>query len=234
MYHKNYRYKDLDMLMASQVITESFQSNLSALSTVHPGFTRQYAHSLSERINKGFEYFLGLGTSRELQRIKNTLNSVQAQSLRAIAFLKTLIELRTGNDITRKEQILETLGFRKYLKAVQNNDTMALLGLLSSIRDKMNVSLKDELIKNKSDAAFIERISEYAKKLNKINRSKESLNATRKAIEEEAQQTFNAIYSDIINICKIAARFYSNDPEKHELFVFSKVVTHIKSSVALS
>ena len=234
MHHKNYHYKDLDMLMTSQVIAESFQSNLSALSTVYPEFTRQYANSLSEKINKGFEYFLGLGTTKELQRIKNTLNSVQTQSLRAIAFLKTLIEIRTGNDAKRKKQILETLGFRKYLKAVRNNDTMALLGLLSSIHDKMDDSLKEELIKNKSDAAFIERISEYAKKLNRINRSKESLNATRKAIEEEAQQIFNTIYSDIINICKIAARFFKDDQQKHELFVFSKVANHIKSPVPVS
>jgi hypothetical protein len=234
MYHRNYRFKDLEMLMAAQDIAENLRLNISALSSAYPEFNMQFIKSLSERIDKGFEYFLGLGTSRELQRIKNSLNSVQAQSLRAIAFLKTLIELRTGNDLNRKKQILDLLGSRKYLKAIQNNDTLALLGLLSNIRDNMNDSLKDELIKNKSDEVFLERISEYAQKLNKANRSKESLNATRKAIEEEAQLFFNDIYTSVITVCKKGARFYHDNPEKRSLFTFSKAVARIKTSAIVT
>ena len=70
-------------------------------------------------------------------------------------------------------------------------------------------------------------------KLNKINRSKESLNAIRKVIEEEAHQLFNSIYSDVIKICKTAARFYHFDPEKKEQFVFYKVIAHIRTSSAV-
>ena len=44
--NRNYNCKDVDMLMTSKTIAESFKANLSGLSAVRTDWTEQYANDL--------------------------------------------------------------------------------------------------------------------------------------------------------------------------------------------
>ena len=216
--------QDLEMLMTCKIIAENFYVKQPELSNYNPFWTMDFVNTLKRRIERAFNYYLGLETNRQTAQAQNKLNHIQAQALRAVAFLKTRIEVIYALDPKRKEEVLEKLGFKLYLAAIQDRDTLKLLDLLSNIRDNLTGNIKDDLVRNESDNTFIERISQYATKLQRANQSQTSLLATRKAIAEEAKEIYNELLLEVLEICKGASEFYKNQPDKVKLFDYSRIV----------
>jgi hypothetical protein len=50
-------------------------------------------------------------------------------------------------------------------------------------------------------------------------------------VSQEAVDTFNGIYTDVMGICKIASKLYKNDPLKKDQFTFSKVARKMGTSI---
>ena len=110
------------------------------------------------------------------------------------------------------------LGFKNYLTAIQEKDTEVLLELLSNIKENLTDDIKKELIRNKGDEAFIERISQFAARLKKANLSQNSLMSTKKAIAEDASEIFNDLLLEILEISEAVSAFFTSQPEKAKLF----------------
>lgn len=212
---------DLKMLLICKTITENFAANISELSQVNPKWTDSYLVSISGRVDKAFDYYLGLETNREIEQVRNKLNSIQAQALRSVAFLKTRIEVVYVRDEKRKNQVLNTLGFKTYLTAIQEKDSEVLLELLGNIKENFTDEIKRELFRNQGDEAFVDRISEFAARLKKANLSQNSLMATKKAIAEDASEIFNNLLLEILEISEAVSAVYTNQPEKAKLFDYS-------------
>ena len=51
---------DLKMLLICKTITENFAANISELSQVNPKWTDQYLVSILNRVDRAFNYYLGL------------------------------------------------------------------------------------------------------------------------------------------------------------------------------
>ena len=47
---------------------------------------------------------------------------------------------------------------------------------------------------------------------------------------ERAQEVFNSIYTEVMNICKVAQRYFKDDPVTHNKFTFSKVVENMNAA----
>lgn len=206
------------MLLICKTITENFAANISELSQVNPKWTDQYLVSILNRVDRAFNYYLGLEANREIEQARNKLNSIQAQALRSVAFLKTRIEVVYARNEKRKNQVLDMLGFKNYLTAIQEKDTEVLLELLSNIKENLTDDIKKELIRNKGDEAFIERISQFAARLKKANLSQNSLMSTKKAIAEDASEIFNDLLLEILEISEAVSAFFTSQPEKAKLF----------------
>lgn len=59
------------------------------------------------------------------------------------------------------------------------------------------------------------------------NTLQEQMKSGTKVVTGEMIKRLNALYTQIIGICKIASDFYKNDPVKKEMFTFSKIVKHL-------
>ena len=158
---------DLEMLLTCKTIADNFAANIQELRQVNKKWTDEYLVSILNRVDRAFNYYLGLEANREIEQARNKLNNIQAQALRAVAFLKTRIEVIYALDEKRKNEILDKLGFQAYLQAIQEKDTGVLLELLSKIKDNLSEDIKENLIKNQGDQNFIDRIYLFANKLNK-------------------------------------------------------------------
>ncbi|MBN2215444.1 MAG: hypothetical protein JW723_14485 [Bacteroidales bacterium] len=216
-----YQAKDLEMLLTCKTIADNFAANIQELRKADKNWTDEYLVSMLNRVDRAFNYYLGLEANREIEQVRNKLNNIQTQALRAVAFLKTRIEVIYALDEKRKNQVLDKLGFHKYLQAIQEKDTDVLLELLSKIKDNLSEDIKNDLIKSQGDKNFIERIYQFANKLNKANRSQNSLMATKKAIAEDAREVYNNLLLDILDISEKATEFYQDSPEKIKLFDYS-------------
>jgi len=228
--NRNYSHKDVDMLMASKTVMESFKTNLSELSTVRTNWTEEYANKLSTKIDDAIDNYLGVDSKKELRDATEKVLSIQMPAKRDLSFIKTQIEVDFVKDSKKKNEILKQLGFTRLLGKVQKNDQEALIQLLYMFRRHMNDSMKNAITEKGTDPALIERIIGYGNTLKLANVSQEALKESTKGVSQETAQVLGEIYEEVIGICKIASNFYLYEPLKKEQFSFSKVVSNMNAA----
>ena len=228
--NKTYSYKDVDMLLASKTIVESFKSNLAELSLARSSWNEEYVNNLSTKIDYAIEKHLGLDKKKELRNATVNLSSIQTPAIRDLAFLKKQLQIDFAGEKVKYREMLKDLGFEKNLRKVQNCDQKALIELLSTFSENMTVPLKKEIIEKGTNPELIDRIMNYADQIKQSSVSPETQREITKVISEKAKDTFNEIYNETASICKIASAFYQYDTLKKELFTFGKVLSNMSIS----
>ncbi|MBN1252680.1 MAG: hypothetical protein JXA16_11130 [Bacteroidales bacterium] len=227
---RNYNFKDVDMLMASKTVMESFKTNLSELSTVRTNWTEHNVNALSTKIDNAIDSYLGIDSKKELRNATEKVLSIQAPAKRDLSFFKSQIDVDFTKDSKKKTEILKNLGFAKLLRDVQKGNQESLIELLFTFKRHMNDKLKNEIIAKGTDVKLIDQIIGYADVLKLADVTQEALKGTTKEITTEAIQVFNEIYDEIIGICKIASNYYMYEPLKKEQFSFTKVVSNMSAT----
>lgn len=217
---RKYNCKNVDMLMASSIITQEFTNNITDLATVRSNWTPEYAADLTTRINSTTETYLG--TDKKLpQRVATIeVHAIQAPAMRDLAFFKSQIVV--DFPLTSKE-MLKTLGY-DLLPQVQKKNQEALIQMLYAFKSGMTEELKAQIVEKGTAPALIEKIVGYADQMKNAEVHQEVEKEGTKGVTAEAQKAFNDIYDEIIGICKIASKYYQYESLKKELFTFSIVV----------
>ena len=228
--NRNYSYKDVDMLTASKIVGENFKSNIGELSAVRSDWSEQYAADLVARISQTIENHLGIDAKKDLRGATSGLTSIQATAKRDLSFFKTQIDDDFKAVPATRDEILNTLGFSKYLRAVQKGNQESLIQLLYAFKNNMSESLRSQITAKGLSATLIDNIIGYAGDFNEANTSQESLKLSTKEISKEVVDVFNAIYDEIIGICKKVSVYYQYDAVKKEQFTFSKIIGNLGAS----
>lgn len=228
--NRNYNCKDVDMLVTSRTIAETFRTNISALSAVRSGWTPQYAEELNNRIKSIMEKFLGIDSKKNLRDSSQALSEIQMPARRDVAFFKTQIDADFRDKPQTRDEFLKSLGFAKYLKDVQTGSQEALIQLLNAFRINMNDSIRKQITEKGLNNALIDNIIGYTSSLENANITQESFKMSSKQVTQEVRDSFNAIYDEIIVICKIASAYYRYEPFKAEQFTFQKVLKNLGTS----
>jgi hypothetical protein len=229
---KNRRYscKDVDMLMTSRTIAETFRTNISVLSTVRTDWTSKYADELNNRIRSVMEKSLGIDSKKSLRDSSLALSEIQMPARRDISFFKTQIDQDFKDKPQTKDELLKNLGFTKYLRDVQKGSQEALIQLLNAFRMNMNDSIRKKITENGLNNALIDNIIGYTTTFENANVIQETFKSSSKQVTLEVQDSLNAIYDEIISICKIASKYYRYEPLKAEQFTFQKVLKNLGAS----
>jgi hypothetical protein len=215
------------MLITSKTIAESFKANLPVLAAIRSDWTEQYALDLISRIDKAIEINLGIDAKKDLRISTTNLEAIQIPAKRDVSFFKTQVDDDFKNDPSKRDEILKSLGFTKHLRDVQKSNQEALLQLLYSFRTNMSDSLRKEITAKGMNVSLIDNIIGYADIFKQANTTQENLKVTSKEISKEASDTFNAIYDEIIGICKKASNYFHYEPLKIEQFTFSRVLANL-------
>ncbi len=229
--NRNYSCKDVEMLMTSKTIAESFKANITGLSAIRTNWTPEYATTLGSRIDDAIETHMGIDARKDLRNATSTLEAIQIPAKRDVSFFKTQIDDDFKKEPAKKEEILRTLGFTKYLKGVQDNNQESLIQLLYQFKKSMTEGLKQDITAKGMSATLIDNIMGYASTFSQANVAQESLKGSTKEITQEVTEVFNAIYDEIIGICKIASKFYQYEPLKKEQFTFTKVLARLGATI---
>lgn len=225
--NRNYNCRDVDMLITSKTIAESFKANLSVLSAIRSDWTEQYALDLISKIDKAIEINLGTDAKKDLRNSTTNLEAIQIPAKRDVSFFKTQIDDDFKNDPAKRDEILKGLGFARHLRDVQKSNQEALIQLLYSFKTNMNDSLRKEITAKGMNVSLIDNIIGYADIFKQANTTQENLKSTTKEISKETSDSFNAIYDEIIGICKKASNYFHYEPLKIEQFTFSKVLANL-------
>jgi hypothetical protein len=227
MISRNYKTKDVEMLMASRTVATNLSNNLEDLSLVRSNWTADYVTQLQTKIDNAIENYLGLDKKKDLRDATALVTSIQSTAKRELSFLKTQIEVDFPGT---KDEILKNLGYSANFRKVQNNNQEALIELLYAFKKGMTDELKAQIVEKGTNAALIEKIISYADQLKEADSTQEALKKSASVVSEEAITVFNEIYNEIIGICKIASNFYQDDPVKKAMFTFTQIVAAMSAS----
>lgn len=220
---RNYKIKDVDMLIASSTIIESAIRNKDFLQTKRSTWADPFFDDFKKRIDTATQTHLGVDSAKDLREATQSITVIQKQSLKDLAELKVQVTEDFKSNKTRRDEILNQLGFTGFHKNSQNGDQEALIQLLFQFKKNLTAGLKDEIITKGTAKAVLDSITGYADTLKNANVSQESFKGMRKTITADAINEFNTIYDQVISICKIAAKFYKDKPDAKDQFSFSKV-----------
>jgi hypothetical protein len=215
------------MLTTASTIGKSFQSNIATLAPVRSNYTVAYATDLNLRIATTMETWLGADALKVLRDATTSLATLQVPAMRDLSFFKTQIAEDFKKEPAMLAEMLNNLGFTKHLAKVQLGNQEALSELLFAFKKNMTDDLKLQLVAKGMGAGLIDNIMGYASNFAEANVAQENSKNSAKEITQEGVDAFNAIYDEVISICKIAAKYFKDEPLKKEQFTFSKVAAKI-------
>lgn len=220
---RNYPGKDVEMLTACSTIIESAITNQGKLVPRRSTWAAPYFDNLKKRIDAAFQNHLGIDNAKDQRQSTQVLLGIQKQALKDLALAKVQIDEDFKKEITRRIEIIKQLGFTTYLKDAQRKDQEAMINLLYMFKTNLP-GLRAEIEAKGTDKATLDAIVGYADMLKNANISQEIFKGGKKAITAEAITEFKEIYDELIKICKIAAKFFMEEPHLKDQFTYSKVL----------
>ena len=225
--NRNYSCKDVDMLLASKTIAESFRANISELSAISTIWTEEYALDLIARIDNAIATSLGTDARKDLRGATAALLAIQTPAKRDLAFVRLTISEEFKQNPARRDEILNTLCFTFFLHKGAKANQEELVQLLYTFKTNLTDPLRQEIIATGINPLLLDNILGYAETYRQANVMQESLKGSTKDITSDVIATFNAIYHEIIGICKTVAKYYTYEPLKKERFNFAKVLANM-------
>jgi hypothetical protein len=215
------------MLVTAQTIAENFKANITELSATRSDWTAEYADKLVSKIHDAIGNSLGIDSKKDLRNATSTMALIQVPAKRDISFFKTQIDDDFKKETSRRDEILKTLGYAKHLRGVQKGNQESLIQLLYSFKTNMTDTLRQEITAKGLNASLIDNIIGYADAFKQANVTQETYKESTKEVSKEVADSFNAIYDEIIGICKKASNYYQFEPLKKEQFTFAKTIDNL-------
>lgn len=220
---RNYKCKDVEMLIAAATITDSAIKNKAFLQSKRANWADPFFEDFKVQIDKTIENYLGADSAKQLRESTQLVLEIQTSAMKDLAELKTQIDADFKSSPVQRTEILTTLGFNTYYTAVKNKDQEALINLLFQFKANLTAGLRAKITEQGTASATLDAIIAHAEQLKNANIIQEGYKGTRKEITAEALNAFNAIYDKVINIAVISAKFYKDKPELKDQFSFTKV-----------
>ncbi len=217
-----YKGKDAEMLTATATIISHALENKVFLIGKRATWADPFFPDIQTRINSAFQNFLGVDNAQQMRQATLLVLSLQQNALPKLAEFK--VQVKEDFKGTALQEILTTLGFTAHHKAAQRKDQEALIELLFKFKTNMTPTLKTEITTKGTAATLIDEIIAFADQIKNSNISQETLKGGRKQISAAAVNEFNGIYSDVMTVAKISAKFLKDDKEKAELFSYTKTI----------
>lgn len=213
--------KTVNFVLASNVVARIFLENISELNAVKTTWTPQYAEEFEARANRIAGEYLGVNNRNQLFKITQVLNSSITTVKDDLITLRKHIEA----DFKRTPEydiIMTDLGLKN--NTVKNLTQSELIALALNIKRTLTPELITKITSKGMPATLPQRIADNAATITDYNNQQEKLKNSTKEVTGAMLTELNALYEEIINICKLASDFYKKDPVKKSLFTFSKIL----------
>ena len=230
MENRKYSCSDVNMLVCCNTIGTSFLDNISELSAIRTNWSEDYARDLLARASQYIAQDLGLDPKKTLRNTTIEVNAIHEKALRDISFLKSQIDVDFANNPAMRAEYLRTLGFTAHLTKIQRNNHVALVSFLQTFSQNLTPEIRAAITNKGTSSQLLDRIVEYAAPFTTSELAKDSLKSLSKELPASTVVKFNAFYTEVIGICKIASKYYIDNPIKKEQFTFSSVLKKSNTS----
>lgn len=220
---RTYTSKDVDMLVAASTIIESAIAHKHFLISKRSSWADPYFSNLKNRIDTSIHQYLGVDSARQVRESTQLVLGLQKQALEKLSEVKVQISEDFKRYKARRDEVLNQLGLISYLPAARKGDQEALINLLYQFKLSLTPSLMAEIINKGTDAVLLNQVASYATILKEGNVQQENKKGNRKEITAATITEFNDLYETVISICKIASKFFKDEPHIKDQFNFSKI-----------
>jgi hypothetical protein len=220
---RNYNHRDVDMLVTTSTIIENAIANKTLLQSKRTTWADPFFDDLKTRIDSAMHNFLGLDKAKDLRQATQAIAGIHKQAIKDLAECKVQITEDFKADKTKRDELLNQLGFTAYHKEAQKGDQEALINLLFQFKTSLTATLKTEISTKGTSATLLDTIAGYAVTLKNADINQETFKGNKKTITAVALKEFNEIYDQVISICKIASKFYKDEPHLQAQFSYAKV-----------
>ncbi len=226
---RQYRIKDVDMLIAASTITDTAISHKGFLQANRSTWADPFFDNLKNDIDTAIQTHLGVDAAKDLRLATITINEIQTNAIYDLALVKVQINEDFKDNPIRRTEILNELGFNTFLKSAQRKDQEALINLLFQFKTNLSPTLRAEIVTKGTADALLTKIVNYANNLKSADITQESNKGIKKVITMEAITDFNAIYNRVISVSKIASKLFKEAPAIQQQFTFKRVARNINA-----
>lgn len=221
---RKYKFTDVVMLTSLATIIENAITNNVKIIEKRPTWTVAFFQDILQQIDDAIETYIGVDGAKELRAATKIVETIQADTLQKLSFLKLQIEQDFKKDPLQKTEFLNQLGYITYYKdANENKSQDALIDLLYQFKKNATTALIASITSKGITASSINEIISVAETLKNANISQETFKSNRPAITNEAIAVFNNLYDDVIAIGKISAAIFKDDKALQQSFSFTKL-----------
>ena len=226
---KKFRCTYEELILVLRVIFNNCVDNLSAIVQEKPKYKDPFFPDMIKRVNDVDAKYLGTDSAKSLRDATANLNSLMQPAKDDLSKFQKNINSDFNKDTTKAEEILNTLGFKKYLtSAVHKNNQENMSTLLKQFSLNLTPELETVIVDKGMNPDVITRIKSYSASLPLANANQENAKAKRPEITSEALSAFNDLHDDSMAVFDVVKDIFKKDKVKKELFSFAKVLANVR------
>ena len=226
MASRKYYCKDVEMLVTGNVVMEGFIQHKPALVAKRKSWADPFAGDLQLKIGKALD-ILGINTKAEQTTATRQVVAIQNQALGNLLTFKIQLEVDFDDDPDTLKLIENRLRFSKLYSQAQTGQQEALIQLLATFKQNMDPLLKQQIEDSGMDGAIIDELISMRDQMNEANIRQEALKGSSPKDTALNVDELNAIYKQVIGICKIAPRLLPDVPTASEDFSFTRILNRL-------
>lgn len=226
---KNFNYKQVDMLITARTILKSFDQHKVELLPLRDNWSQQYINDLKDRINYALSHHLGQDSRSSLKIATKELTALQTEALKNLGIFKIQLEMDFSNNKTILNELLNTLGFSANYTLARKGDQEALIQLLYTFKENLSSELRTQITEKGITNNLLDNIVAFADPLREADVDQENFKTVSKVLTKETIDEFNAIYTEIMTICKVASKIFANNIQVKDKFTFKKVASALNN-----
>jgi hypothetical protein len=223
---RKYNCPDVDMLVASNVVLQNFDEYKTQLIAKRKTWADPFASNLGNKISNALD-ILGINTKTEQTTSTRRLVRRQNEGLDGLTTVKIQIEVDFEDDPDTLKLMLDKLGFSRFYSDAKKGDQEAMIQLLTAFKTNMTPELRRKIEDAGMDGAIIDELINMRDEINEMNVRQEKLKGSSPKETALNIAELNAIYKEVIGICKIAPRLLNDVPTATEDFSFARILSRL-------
>jgi hypothetical protein len=229
-----FKGKISELFIGGDVICDLAKGDINELKDFDADITITIIDKLQTDINAACSKYLGIDSAKALRAATRVvLDNFEAGKL-ALQIAKELISNKyTEKKLTADlDEIMNTLGYNLYSKAVRDGDQEALIAHLYRYQTNLTPALKAAIVANGIPAAKLEKPLTYAQILKDANVAQEGNKKTKKENSATKTDELNALYARIIAICKLGKTTYKalKNKVKEEQYSYAATIKNMNAT----
>jgi hypothetical protein len=219
---RKFRGTDVQMLLASGQIADHGIEHVEILSARRSQWKNPFFPDLKARITTALSTNVGVDPLSKVKDATAAVDATLETAHRGLMDLKVDIEVGFKKTPTRMKSLLTLLGLNM-LKA-KNSKQSSYVDIMLTLKNNLTAAVKAELVAAGANPTAIDALLLQATQLVEANDKQELLKVTRKDVNTVNVEELNAIYDEVISVCKLATTYFVGNSTLLEQFNFTKAL----------